>query len=656
MLSWQIMKKNTSSDILNGLNSRQKEAVEYIHGPVLILAGAGSGKTKVLAHRIANIICLGGTPERILAITFTNKAAEEMQKRISTLIYDNLQISGRPLVSTFHALGVQILRESGTRIGISKKFSIFDEEDSLSLMKECLKDLSIDPKQFQPAKMRSVISAHKSELLSPEDLAEDVNNSPFLAKLATVWQLYEKKLREHQALDFDDLIAKTIMLLQQNPETLKHYQERWTHIHIDEYQDTNRSQYLLAQLLSRAHRNICAVGDIDQSIYGWRGADFRNILNFEKDWPEAKIITLEENYRSTQTILDAANAVIIKNQYRRPKNLFTAKTGGNKIKIFMAANEMEEAAFIAQTARAYMRNNTPADKIAVLYRTNFQSRVLEEEFLRQGVPYQLIGVKFYERKEVKDILAYIRAALNPQDLLSKKRIINTPPRGIGKILLTKYLARDKNISPKGKALLQNFEEVIQSINRTAQTKPASEAVRLAIEKTCYADFLRDGTEEGAARLANIQELVSLSKKYDIFPPPAGIEEMLSNAALMSDQDTLKEREKAVKLMTVHAAKGLEFNTVFIGGMEDGLFPHNIMGGGSDPLKAEEERRLFYVALTRAEENLFLSYAIFRTIFGGRQINKPSRFLEDIPQELAEAVSHDDWQNEYPENGAEIINL
>ncbi|MEK7647231.1 MAG: UvrD-helicase domain-containing protein [Patescibacteria group bacterium] len=650
------MKKNTSSDILNGLNSRQKEAVEYIHGPVLILAGAGSGKTKVLAHRIANIICLGGTPERILAITFTNKAAEEMQKRISTLIYDNLQISGRPLVSTFHALGVQILRESGTRIGISKKFSIFDEEDSLSLMKECLKDLSIDPKQFQPAKMRSVISAHKSELLSPEDLAEDVNNSPFLAKLATVWQLYEKKLREHQALDFDDLIAKTIMLLQQNPETLKHYQERWTHIHIDEYQDTNRSQYLLAQLLSRAHRNICAVGDIDQSIYGWRGADFRNILNFEKDWPEAKIITLEENYRSTQTILDAANAVIIKNQYRRPKNLFTAKTGGNKIKIFMAANEMEEAAFIAQTARAYMRNNTPADKIAVLYRTNFQSRVLEEEFLRQGVPYQLIGVKFYERKEVKDILAYIRAALNPQDLLSKKRIINTPPRGIGKILLTKYLARDKNISPKGKALLQNFEEVIQSINRTAQTKPASEAVRLAIEKTCYADFLRDGTEEGAARLANIQELVSLSKKYDIFPPPAGIEEMLSNAALMSDQDTLKEREKAVKLMTVHAAKGLEFNTVFIGGMEDGLFPHNIMGGGSDPLKAEEERRLFYVALTRAEENLFLSYAIFRTIFGGRQINKPSRFLEDIPQELAEAVSHDDWQNEYPENGAEIINL
>lgn len=650
------MKKDAPSSILNGLNIRQKEAVEHTNGPVLILAGAGSGKTKVLAHRIANIIRQGSAPERILAITFTNKAAGEMQKRVSALISNNVPAAKRPFVSTFHALGVQILRESGSPIGIAKKFSIFDEEDSLSLMKECLKDLAIDPKQFQPAKMRSVISAHKSELLSPEDLAEDANNSPFLAKLATVWQLYEKKLHEHQALDFDDLIAKTITLLERHPDTLKHYQERWTHIHIDEYQDTNRSQYLLAKLLSRAHRNICAVGDIDQSIYGWRGADFRNILNFEKDWPEAKIITLEENYRSTQTILDAANAVIIKNQYRRPKNLFTAKTGGNKIKIFMAANELEEAAFIAQTARTCMQNHTPADKIAVLYRTNFQSRVLEEEFLRQGMPYQLIGVKFYERKEVKDILAYLRAALNSQDLLSKKRIINTPPRGIGKILLTKYLAQDKNINHNGQALLKNFEAIIQSIKDAAQTKTASEAVRLAIEKTGYAAFLQDGTEEGAMRLANIQELVSLSKKYDMFPSPAGLEELLSNAALMSDQDTLKEQEKAVRLMTVHAAKGLEFNTVFVAGLEDGLFPHNIMGGGSDPLKAEEERRLFYVALTRAEENLFLSYAIFRTIFGGRQINKPSRFLEDIPQELAEAISHDDWQNEYPDNGTETINF
>ncbi|MBI5045576.1 MAG: UvrD-helicase domain-containing protein [Candidatus Niyogibacteria bacterium] len=650
------MKKSASSHILNGLNGRQKDAVEHIHGPLLILAGAGSGKTKVLAHRIANIVRLGCSPERVLAITFTNKAAGEMQKRISALISNNPLTASRPFVRTFHALGVHILRESGHHIGISKKFSIFDEEDALSLMKDCLRDLSIDPKQFQPAKMRSVISAHKSELLTPEDLAEDAHNSPFLVKLIAVWQLYEKKLKEHSALDFDDLIAKTIALLKKSSETLKRYQAQWTHIHIDEYQDTNRSQYLLASLLAREHRNLCAVGDIDQSIYGWRGADFRNILNFEKDWPEAKIITLEENYRSTQTILDAANAVIIKNQFRRPKNLFTEKTGGNKIKIFLAANELEEAAFIAQTARACAQNNTPADKIAVLYRTNFQSRVLEEEFLRQGMPYQLLGVKFYERKEVKDILAYIRIALNPQDLLSKKRIINTPARGIGKILLTKYLARDKDLNPKEKTLLQNFEEIIQSIGDAAATKPASEVTRAAIEKSGYANFLRDGTEEGAMRLANIQELVSLSKKYDIFPSPAGIEELLADAALMSDQDTLKEREKAVKLMTVHAAKGLEFKTVFVAGMEEGLFPHNMMGGGSDPLKAEEERRLFYVALTRAEENLFLSYAIFRTIFGSRQINKPSRFLEDIPPELTEAVNRENMQNEYPESDTEIINL
>lgn len=648
--------------IISGLNDAQKEAVLKIHGPLLVLAGAGSGKTKVIAHRIANIIDSGINPENVLAITFTNKASEEMQKRVSALLERSVgqavsapklvskyasKNSGMPFISTFHALGVFVLKESGSPLGITKNFSIFDSEDSLSLIKECLKELEIDPKQFQPARMRSNISKYKNELSSPRDLLIEAEDSPFLKILIDVWEKYDEKLKKHKALDFDDLIAKPVLLFEQHPEVLKKYQERWKYIHIDEYQDTNHAQYLLANYLAHEHKNICCVGDIDQSIYGWRGADFRNILNFETSWPNATIITLEENYRSTQTILDAANAVIIKNKERRPKNLFTQKSGGAAIKHFLAANEIEEAMFIANKIKNLMSGGVQPENIAVLYRTNFQSRVIEENFLELNIPYQLIGTKFYERKEIKDVLAYIRASINKEDLLSIKRIINTPRRGIGKVLMIKYLA-GATLSVKNIKLINEFEEILNDIGYAIANKSASEVMRFIIKKTGYESFLSDGTDEGLMRLANIQELSSLAVKYDKLSAPDGIEQLLADAALMSDQDTIEERGRAVKLMTVHAAKGLEFNSVFIAGLEEGLFPHTTMGGDDDGSRQEEERRLFYVALTRAEENLFLSNTFFRTIFGSKQINAPSKFLEDIPEHLIKAVT--------PEEILDIIDI
>ncbi|MEK7133210.1 MAG: UvrD-helicase domain-containing protein, partial [Patescibacteria group bacterium] len=387
------------------LNERQKQAVLHQNGPLLILAGAGSGKTRVIAHRVANLIKNNVQPEQILAITFTNKAAAEMRERIINLLspkgrpFGNVWNSNLPFVSTFHSLGVFILRENSKALGISRNFSIFDEEDSLNLIKECLKELSLDQKQFQPARIRAIISKYKSELEGLEEIKAKTDNSPFLKAGAAIFEKYEEKLGKLHGLDFDDLIAKTVFLFSCFPEILKQYQEKWKYIHIDEYQDTNHAQYCLAKLLARARQNICCVGDVDQAIYQWRGADFRNILNFEKDWPQAAIVTLDENYRSCQNILDAANAVISKNQLRKPKNLFSRQGQGGKIKFFVAANELEEADFIARTSQNLIGRKIPPQKIAVLFRTNFQSRVLEEAFLRRQIPYQLIGVRFYQRKE-----------------------------------------------------------------------------------------------------------------------------------------------------------------------------------------------------------------------------------------------------------------
>ena len=629
------------------LNERQKQAVLHQNGPLLILAGAGSGKTRVIAHRVANLIKNNVRPEQILAITFTNKAAAEMRERIINLLspkgrpFGNVWNSKLPFVSTFHSLGVFILRENSKALGISRNFSIFDEEDSLNLIKECLKELSLDQKQFQPARIRAIISKYKSELEGLEEIKAKADNSPFLKAGAAIFEKYEEKLGKLHGLDFDDLIAKTVFLFSCFPEILKQYQEKWKYIHIDEYQDTNHAQYCLAKLLARARQNICCVGDVDQAIYQWRGADFRNILNFEKDWPQAAIVTLDENYRSCQNILDAANAVISKNQLRKPKNLFSRQGQGGKIKFFVATNELEEADFIARTSQNLISRKIPPQKIAVLFRTNFQSRVLEEAFLRRQIPYQLIGVRFYQRKEVKDILAYLRAALN-KDLFSVKRIINAPSRGIGKALTVKYLAAASKI-PRGflgvkeTSLIKNFENILLKIKKQTLENSASQAIRACLKISGYRDFLNNNTEEGLTRLANIEELASLAKKYDDFKPPEGIEKLLDDAALMAEQDAIKDQSQSVKLMTVHGAKGLEFDAVFVSGLEEGLFPHLLLSG-KDQFQKEEERRLFYVALTRAKKNLFLSYAFFRTVFGAKQINKPSKFLKDIPEHLLEPVN------------------
>src|SRR3989338_1387782 len=520
------------------LNESQEKAVLTTNGPLLVIAGAGSGKTKVLVHRIAHLIEKGARPDAILALTFTNKAASEMKERVLRLLSEK-KLASLPWMGTFHSLCVYILRESGKEAGIKKSFTIADDEDSLSLIKYSLRDLGIDPKQFEPRRLKSLISKKKNEMQGVETF-KNMAGDYFPKILANVWELYEEKLKKSNLLDFDDLLLKTAELFKNNPEILKKYQK------------------------------ICVVGDVDQAIYSWRGADFRNILHFERDWPGAVIITLEENYRSTQLILDAANSVIVKNKYRVPKNLFSKQSEGAKITVFEAINEDEEAEFIAELAAELKRRGNNLSDLAVLYRTNFQSRVIEEKMISKNLDYQVIGVKFYERKEIKDILAYVKAAINLEDLLSKKRTINTPPRGIGKVLLAKYFS-GKDLSKSEAGKISELEEMLSAIKKAVSEKKASEAIKTAIRLSGLEVYLDDGTEEGAGRIANIKELASLAARYDDEKSPEGILKLLEDAALMSDQDTIKNGD-AIKLMTVHAAKGLEFKIVFIAGLEEGLFP------------------------------------------------------------------------------------
>lgn len=617
------------------LNPSQKNAILTSNGPVLIVAGAGSGKTMVLTHRISHLIESGVRPESILAITFTNKAAEEMRNRVTQLL-NRESYSSRPWIGTFHSFGVYVLRNSGKKIGLPRTFSILDDEDSLAVIKECLKEIGLDPKKFEPRKIRSIISKRKNELEGADNF--EPGNSYFEKIILAVWQNYEEKIKKLNSLDFDDLLLKTVSLFTKHPEVLEEWRERFKYIHVDEYQDTNLVQYHLTKLLAAKHRNLCVVGDIDQAIYSWRGADFRNILHFERDWPDAKIITLEENYRSTQIILDAANAVIVKNKSRIPKNLFSNKKSGPKITIFEASNEEEEAAFISEMSKFLIGRGENPREIAVLFRTNFQSRILEEKMLSENVSYQVVGVKFYERKEIKDILAYIKAAINPDDLLSLKRAINFPPRGIGKVLLAKILSGG-DLSKKEQEKYSDFGITLEKIKNDILILKPTEAVKNLIKVSGLEEYFSDGTEEGEMRLSNIKELVTLAKRYDKFDPPEGMLKLLEDAALMSDQDTVKDEHNSIKLMTVHAAKGLEFRVVFISGLEEGLFPSSVRSGeggtSEEELKKEEERRLFYVALTRSKEKLFLSYAAFRTIFGERKINAPSSFILDIPEDLLE---------------------
>ncbi len=646
---------------LKHLNEKQKEAALHKEGPILIIAGAGTGKTSTLTHRILHIIKEGVPPSEILAITFTNKASKEMQERVNELLlkhgfdvgiryglpataYRSKEEVGRwqagdsrPFIGTFHSLGVHILRAHAQIFGLTKHFTIVDKNGANSLIKEAVKEQGIDSKQFSPDRILSVISRQKGALITLNQYKSDVGNAYFPMIVSAVWERYEKLLARERALDFDDLILKTVILLRDHPEIREEYQRRWKYIHIDEYQDTNTVQYEMARLLAGAKMNICAVGDGDQNIYSWRGANLQNILNFEKDYAGAQTILLEENYRSTQTILAAANDVIKKNTVRKEKNLYTRNAEGDKISLIESYDEGGEARTIGEKIKNLIDSGTNPENIAVLYRANFQSRALEEAFLIMEIPYQVLGVRFFERKEVKDILSFIRAALNPESLSDIKRIIDSPPRGIGKATLVKMFAKDEaSLTPAAQKRVNEFWVLLASIQEYALVEKTSKLIKFVSEKSGIEASLKTGTDEDNDRLENIHELVTLATKYDILPPEEAVEKLLGDAALASDQDSMIKSSRAVKLMTVHAAKGLEFPYVFVTGLEQDLFPHKRMSSGTVSKEdSEEERRLFYVAITRAKKKLYLSYASVRTIFGQRQVNAPSEFLSDIDDTYTE---------------------
>ena len=646
-----------------GLNSEQQKAVKATEGPVLILAGAGAGKTKTIAERIRHLVYTGVAPSAILAITFTNKAAREMRERVETGLRNDpainrpVSMSERPFVSTFHSLGVHILREQSAHVGVKRHFTIFDRDDSKKAVREALLTLGLDPKTHDPARLMGVISREKGGGTTAQEYRER-NERGFLRDVVVqVWPEYEKILSRDNALDFDDLLLKTMSLLSENSAVRNYYQNIWRYIHIDEYQDTNRVQYEISKMLVGDKRNICVVGDIDQNIYSWRGADIKNILDFEKDYPNAEVITLEENYRSTKTILEAANTIIEKNKIRRKKNLFTTNSEGEKIGLFQGFDEISEAEFVAEQTEKLIKKGVSPEEIAVLYRANFQSRVLEEAFMNHGLPYQILGTRFFERKEIKDIIAYLRSALNPDSLSDLKRIINVPARGIGKTTVLKIFSGDEaTLASAMKIKLASFRSLLKEIEQISKEKKPSETLSFIIKKSGLEQEWKEGGDEGRARLENAYELVNFASRYDPprldeqgrveaghLPPEEGILNFLADAALQSDQDELKEEQKAVRLMTVHASKGLEFDTVFISGLEDGLFPHERMNEERvRPEEREEERRLFYVALTRARKKVFLSYAETRTMFGNRQVNIPSGFIFDIPETLVEEEVGDEY--------------
>ncbi|KKT14924.1 MAG: ATP-dependent DNA helicase PcrA [Parcubacteria group bacterium GW2011_GWC1_43_30] len=632
------------SKLYGNLNSEQKKAVASTRGPVLVLAGAGAGKTKTITERIRHLIETGTAPSAILAVTFTNKAAKEMRERIG----QGLSSSGRPFVSTFHSLGVYILREQSEQAGIKRHFTIFDRDDSKKAVREALLTLGLDPKTHDPARLLGIISKEKGKGIGAEDYGGRGEYGYFSNVVEQVWPSYEKILLRDNALDFDDLLVKTMNLLNDNRAVREFYQNIWEYIHIDEYQDTNRVQYEISKMLVGKNKNICVVGDIDQNIYSWRGADIKNILDFEKDYPDAQVITLEENYRSTKTILEAANAVIEKNKIRLKKNLFTTNAEGEKIGLFGGGDEVGEAEFIADKAAELIKKGTSPGEIAVLYRANFQSRVLEEAFMNRNIPYQLLGTRFFERKEVKDIISYLRATLNPDSLSDKRRIINVPARGLGKTTVLKIFSGDESLLPLSmKTKLENFGTLLREIEKAATQKRPSETISFIIKASGLEKEWKNSGDEGRARLENAYELSNFASRYDNESPTEGILNFLADAALQSDQDEMRDEKNAVRLMTAHASKGLEFDIVFIAGLEDGLFParrasRSEAGGPHQNEDGEEERRLFYVALTRARKKMFLSYAETRTLFGNRQVNIPSKFIFDIPETLVEEETFDKY--------------
>ncbi|GMO01424.1 DNA helicase PcrA [Parageobacillus thermoglucosidasius] len=645
-----------SEKLLANLNEQQQAAVKTTEGPLLIMAGAGSGKTRVLTHRIAYLLAEKQVaPWNILAITFTNKAAREMKERVQALLGGAAE---EIWISTFHSMCVRILRRDIDRIGIDRNFSILDTTDQLSVLKNILKEKNIDPKKFDPRSILGTISSAKNELLSPEKFAKKAGN--YYEKIVSdVYEEYQKRLLRNHALDFDDLIMTTIQLFERVPEVLEHYQYKFQYIHIDEYQDTNRAQYMLVKMLASRFQNICVVGDADQSIYRWRGADIQNILSFEKDYPNAKVILLEQNYRSTKRILQAANEVIENNVNRKPKKLWTENPEGQKIVYYEAMNEADEAQFVAGKIKEYVESGKRRySDFAVLYRTNAQSRVMEEVLLKSNIPYQIVGgLKFYDRKEIKDILAYLRVIANPNDDISLLRIINVPKRGIGASTLDKivnYASENElsvfealgelehiGLSARIAASLLEFRRMLEQWGQLQEYVSVTELVEEVLDKSGYREMLKvENTLEAQSRLENIDEFLSVTKHFENVSEDKSLIAFLTDLALISDIDQLNDADgedgDAVVLMTLHSAKGLEFPVVFLIGMEEGIFPHSRSLEDEDEM--EEERRLAYVGITRAEEELFLTSAQMRTLFGYTNMNAVSRFIHEIPEELVERVN------------------
>lgn len=637
--------------IFDTLNDRQCEAVKHTEGPLLITAGAGSGKTKVLTCRIAHLLELGVAPYRILAITFTNKAAKEMKERVTNLVgaqADSIWLS------TFHSLCAKLLRfEIDGFHGYTRNFTIYDSSDQLVLVKDCLKKLNLDDKQFTPRSVLGTISSAKNVLMDAKAFAAKASDF-YEQKVADVYALYQEKLRENNAVDFDDLLFLAVRLLQENEEVREKYQSRFQYILVDEYQDTNHAQYALTKILAARWRNICVVGDADQSIYAWRGADIRNIIDFTRDYPDAASIKLEQNYRSTKTILHAANAVIDNNESRPKKTLWTENPTGNKIIHYQAQTEHDEADYIAGVIyNRHEISHEPYGDMAILFRTNAQSRVLEEKLMRYAIPYTMVGgTKFYDRKEIKDVLAYLRLLYNPEDSLSLTRIINVPKRNIGAttmehvaayaeaqgISLFEALSSTDEIpvTKRAKASLENFAAMIFDLLNDIEGKDVLSLIETVIKQTGYGDMLDKEAEhdpQGESRKENVGEFLSVAKDYMDSNPEGNLQDFLENVALVSDVDDFESSDSKVTLMTLHAAKGLEFPVVFLTGLDEGLFPHSrtLM----DPAQVEEERRLAYVGITRAERQLYVTNAVTRTMYGRISAYMPSRFLAEIPPQFME---------------------
>src|SRR5687767_10834487 len=650
-------------DSLSGLNPEQQEAVLKTEGPLLILAGAGSGKTRVIAHRIAYIVSEELTePDRILAVTFTNKAAGEMRTRVETLLRVDCQ---RMWISTFHALCARLLRREAPHVGLSRDFVIYDSTDQLTLMKQALREIGQDDSTLQPRLALSRISHAKNRMEGPESFAANSWN-PKEAQIGRLYEIYVQRLRDANALDFDDLLLRTVELFDKAPAVRERYADKFRFVMVDEYQDTNRPQYLLIQQLAGKHRNLCVVGDPDQSIYKWRGADLRNILDFEHDFPEAMIVRLERNYRSTQVILDAASAVISQNRNRKEKRLYTDRAGGKKILYYRAGDDIDEAEFIARSSRTALHED-PDNTVAVLYRTNAQSRTVEDALRRSGTDYKIIGgVRFYERKEIKDILAYLKLVLNPHDDVSLRRVINVPARGIGKGVMESLdaveLGDEVELPPllaglqpvatnnslwarlvhalegrllpaRASASLTAFRDLLINLTSMAAEESVSIALGKVLDRSGYLQDLREErSEEAESRIENLMELVSAAREYETRTAEPSLAGFVDQLSLLSDADEeAGSKDARVLMMTMHSAKGLEFPIVVVAGLEEGLFPHS--RSAEDEAELEEERRLCYVGITRAQRRLVLTSAARRRVFGDYQSTEPSRFLDEISAEL-----------------------